>query len=391
MRYTSIAILIVAITAGCGKKKDKDTSSTSQTYFTHGDPTQLVSGATMNTQSLFTTSNVSTYKNYVLAARYSFFEKSETSNNTSAEQGQEANTGGSSTSAYWSFQDEGSSYLYKPSTVVDGEDFALQFSVSGSQLSLNAICTGNNYSTCTSVTVLHYSKRTDGRAISFLVSYTDATYGKALVGIFFSLPGSGSATQVDTKYKYLAGPGIVTKWKETLAVHICGSPGTDRVTDYTTGVNSWLKSGKLGAQLGVTLDSTTTIKPFTDLETHCITTIDNFLIENQANESVMGITLPVMDLVNAELLGGHVLIMRTSSEKVVAANGNDETFRSALFKLTSAHEFGHLIGLDHEFAKDSAGKQLYQSIMSYDTETNIQNPVPQTHDKESIANAYGSP
>ena len=224
-----------------------------------------------------------------------------------------------------------------------------------------------------------------------MASYVDAEKGKALVGIVFSKPSSSASATVDTKYKYLAGPGIVTKWNETLGVQICGSPGAERAAEYTTGVNSWLTSGKLSSTMSVNLTSTTVITPFTDLVSHCITTIDNFLIEDQDSSSVMGITLVALDLGTAEILGGHILMMRTSVEKIVATQPADiqTSVRSDIFLLTATHEFGHLIGLDHEFSKKSDGTQLYQSIMSYDTETNLGSPIPQSHDKESVVAAYG--
>lgn len=385
-------LLLATLAASCGRQHSDPTAVVPKTYFTHGDPAKIVEGATMDTASFFTTTNKGTYDNYLLAGLVTFYEKSETGTATSAETGQEASTGATAAASYWSFASVSPDYLYKPDTVVDGQDFALKFAVSGATLSFTAVCGGATYTDCTDVTVLHYSTRKDGRAFSFMATYIDPDKGKALIGIYFSKPTSTAATKVDTKYKYLAGPGVVTKWKETLDVQICGSPGADRAAEYTSGVNSWLTSGKLSSTMKVNLTSTAVIKPFTDLVSHCITTIDDFFIEDQEDASVMGVTFATMDLGNGEILGGQILMMRTSSEKIVTAQetAKQATVRSSLSVLTAAHEFGHLIGLDHEFSKDSAGKQLYQSIMSYDTTTNLAAPAPQTHDTESIVAAYGA-
>jgi hypothetical protein len=155
------------------------------------------------------------------------------------------------------------------------------------------------------------------------------------------------------------------------------------------GISGWMTgTGVIGTR-PLTITRKTDYPPFTDVNSFCTQLIDDFYFEDQDDAAVYGITMTAINKTTAEIVNSNILLSQTSFEKT-PATANDPALRTQLLEYVQAHEFGHFLGLDHEFTKNPDGTPVYDSIMSYEF-NDIEDETPRAHDRESIAGLYSDP
>jgi hypothetical protein len=148
----------------------------------------------------------------------------------------------------------------------------------------------------------------------------------------------------------------------------CGAPSAKIENIYRNGIDMW--SQALARRLKVVTKSLYTYPPFSDLNTHCIYTVNNYQTLPGDNVMNPGTTYTVGDTFQGKLLDSDIMIWVKENEKA----GQTLEERSSLQK-TIAHEFGHFLGLDHQFSNSLTSIMSYDGInwvTSYDQEAIIQ-------------------
>ncbi|MES2526700.1 MAG: hypothetical protein V4598_06415 [Bdellovibrionota bacterium] len=357
MKLFSLIMLAALLTStvACGNKKSKSSKSGIQrsTFFVQGNPEAVVAGATMNTTSFLTTSNVSMLENFELYSIYTFTEREEimTEESGNIEEGNEASTGN---------QLLGSRPVFTLSNTFDQYEFestqaklGFRFTRSaGNILKLDQITNDHiDYP----VKVLHYSLKQDQEAFSFLVSVGDKT-GKNILAITFVKKNEQKLNTVTALYNYLAGPGVKVGWNksEILKIRLCSPPSADLGNKYRLGINMWASS--LQNLLSYEIETVTTYPPFSDLNFHCLYNVNSYLTVNpESGNSNPAATVPQIDRFKGQIIDSDILIFNSEIQKLAVDQSDYNGMNWVI-----AHEMGHFFGLDHQF-NDSV-----KSIMSYD-------------------------
>lgn len=375
------AVALLCTTVACGSKSSSKKKV--QSIFLHGDPLSLLKDATSDKASFFKVASIGDFADFNLVGGVYFHEKSPESTATSAEEGQEASTGEETgTLGHYKFEVLGANYVYRDPS--DDQAPALYFSQgSGGSLELEGIAIGQATS---SVEIVHYSLKTNKDAFSVLLKVTDPDDGDGLLGLMFTknVVPAVSPTQVEKIYKYLAGPGVVAKWSGDIQIKICGNPPAADAADMRLGLEAWAKNNKIGKQ-NLVIGTQATKVPFTDMNTSCVALVDDFSFEDQENLAVYGITISTLNGTSGLIDAANIVIANKAFSKT--PDLDTAAHRSIFMRYVVAHEFGHFLGLDHEFTKDSNGKAVYESIMSYEFD-NIFDYSPRAHDEEAIALLY---
>jgi hypothetical protein len=160
---------------------------------------------------------------------------------------------------------------------------------------------------------------------------------------------------------------------------------TAEASDTAKALEAWATDGKIGDhKLKVTTSAETA--PLTDVNSNCIRIVDDFYFEDQEDAAVYGITFPIVNKTTAKIVSANIVLSRKAFEKTPRIS-DGETY-SILYTYVVSHEFGHFLGLDHEFTRDEYDDAVYPSIMSYDFD-DIEDYSPRAHDREAIAELYG--
>lgn len=373
-----LTVSFAGVACGGGKKSKGKLNK----IFIHGDPATLVATTENNTTSIFKVSEVNDFTGFNLAGGAYLEERSPVGSSQSTEDGNEAATGEEEgVLGNYLFEATDAGYRYYDPAVAGGLE--LVFIVEGDALKLTALKSDDVESPAE---VLHYSVNAAKDVFSVLIKGSDPVAGTVLLGMFFTkniLPVT-EFQQVDEKYKYLIGPGLKAAWPDSINVNICGVDDPVDEASFAAGLNAWGTSGKIGTYEFV-VGTKAKAAPFTDVNARCATLIDGFAFENQEDQGVYGVTFAAINQTTTHIAASNIIISQSAFAK---STGLTVETRDILMKYVVSHEFGHFLGLDHEFTKDADGAQLYPSIMSYD-DSGIEDYTPRAHDEESIALLYG--
>jgi hypothetical protein len=362
--------------AGCGNKGTnvvlKNTSL--RTIFVKGDPTNLLKGSTSNSTSFITPANLEDFSNYSLTGITQFTEREEVIEQQDVgniESGNEATEEDATKKAgnmIFSFAQNGNDYIYSSPS----DNLELAFELTNGKLDLTSlqIKNGGIYN----LQGIHYSVKKTGKAFSILAKLDDQDgAGKILLAFsFVKKTEQKEIPKTASTYKYIYGAGVIVPWeqKEILEVDICGAPSVKIENLYRAGINMWTQA--LANRLKIVTKSLNIYPPFSDLNTHCIYTVNNYLTLPDNRVMNPGTTYTVGDTFQGKLVDSDIMIWVKENEK----SGQTLEERSSLQK-TIGHEFGHLLGLDHQFS------DTLTSIMSYDGIDWVTN-----YDEDAISQLY---
>ncbi|RYZ53095.1 MAG: hypothetical protein EOP07_18440 [Proteobacteria bacterium] len=358
LKKSLIPLLIIAAASqsftAC--KKSKRNKPSDVQYFIHGDPLSLVNG-TETAPSFITLANIGEFSNYHFSGAASFIEREPVAAPQTWEEVEEEN----STDApdeetdeafeltnYSFVQESATRYVYAPSGNARG--YRLGFELRDGFLVLT------DYDSYT-VTAQHYSRSADGKAISFLVSYSHPSVGKLVTAFYFASSEVLNPIQEASKDFAFLYDTIKIKWQGPIKLEACGAMTAPQAESVRLSVNEWFADpNATGAPVPVSYSTRATHAPFSDLNQHCI----------------------FINLASKYLVDADVMLF---VDHVKVASQVASGKKSAVLM----HELGHFYGLGHEFKTDAAGKALHDSIMGYSQGTSLITDW----DYEAVRDLYG--
>ncbi|MCB0363110.1 MAG: matrixin family metalloprotease [Bdellovibrionales bacterium] len=199
--------------------------------------------------------------------------------------------------------------------------------------------------------------------------------GSVLLAVHWEKRGEEAEISIGNKiFNFLRGPGVKFRWnkKNPVEVNICGKDSLLRGDPIKEGVRTWREVLKDKSLIDVELKEAQNYPPFTDLNFHCIQIVDNYLLEQDPRYIIRGITISIPSFGSGEIVDGDIFLFGREWVKEGGLLDFDLT------KLTR-HEFGHFLGLDHQFK--------IPSIMSY----NKQDIYLTKYDYDAIEELYSEP
>jgi hypothetical protein len=223
-------------------------------------------------------------------------------------------------------------------------------------------------------TLLHTSSSEDRTAFSLLFHVTTTGERMVLAMIFkrqFTPSRVQSLNRTAGHFKFSFGEDVKVGWpkEKPLKLEVCLNGQPLRYAEFSeNAVATWSRA--LGDKLKMISERNVACPPFSDLQTHTLTYLRDWIELESADDSVLGLTTSVADLENGRFIDSDVMFfleevqqaldklktgLDISSERAVRMKLPD-TF----YERTAIHEMGHVLGLHHQFDPD------YPSIMSYD-------------------------
>ncbi|HMN69903.1 MAG TPA: hypothetical protein PKC28_15275, partial [Bdellovibrionales bacterium] len=162
------------------------------------------------------------------------------------------------------------------------------------------------------IQVLHISHNVERGAVSILVY--DSQRGERALAAFYLLKGPVAVLKmswVDRAYEYIFGAGKKVRWNGDKPVEItkCTTAPESMMRLMDQAISPWM--GVIGKRLSTASAADANCPPFTDLNTHTITYVDDW-IELAGPAGVLGWTRPIRDVRNDEFLDSDVVILLDS-------------------------------------------------------------------------------
>jgi hypothetical protein len=389
-----VIFLVLALAAqACGifeKGKNTRRGEGTRNIFINGDVNQLLSGTIMSPKSFLEEASLQDFANFTFSGASLFASRSEYTVRAKADQKEIENRNSTSKpdyvrqlDSYQFSKPEPSSgrTFYDYSDPVNG-DLTLRFNLVGTRLHLNSFKFKSMSDFVYINSVLHYSVDASKTKFSFLFKVIDSET-ELLIAMTF-VKNTSSPTILDkvaAAYQYILGSGVRVRWSDKIQVSLCGPSVLANEQERRDEVLAWTQNGKLaGRELEVL--SNATPPPFSDVNHHCIYEVENYFFEDNPLEgAVLGLTLPVVNGSSSEIVASDIFVASSTFDKLSRSSG--ELRSKVVKKTTYLHEFGHFLGLGHEFTKDNNGVAVYPSIMSYDDIDEIQK-----HDYEALDALY---
>lgn len=366
MKFSTIVLSLLStslLLTGCGKKStsasELNSSPAIETIFVKGDPTQLLAGSTLNKESFITADNLKNFNEFSLSSITQYTEKEELveDNRSTAEEGNEAPEESKVESQEekgintYSFGNNDNEINYVVSSS-DINELRFVFKKVNNKIGITGVYSQNYLF---ELKPLHYSLKKSGEAFSILAESKGDSVGKILIAFTFVRKSAEKEIGLtSTMYKYLLGAGVKISWPQEndLEVNICGKQHWLVEDAYKKGIKNWDRA--LAGRLKVKTNVLTLYPPFSDLNTNCIYTVPGYLTRTE-NFVNMASTITKVNLFEGKLIDSDIMVWVKENEKF----GLPFEIVSSL-QQTTTHEFGHLLGLHHQFDKSVT------SIMSYD-------------------------
>ena len=380
---TLISVGLFISLMGCPDKHNNDTSEPeSKVIYVRGDPHEMVAGAKMNSTSPITENNAAEWSHFSLMTMYQFPEREAkiSTKNIKSENATQTRKGG--------LGSEKAAVKVEPNSAGEWQMTLLGGKITlGLELDSNARLQPKSVTSSSGtfpITPMHWSTSADGNYVSFLLSMNDPDDGQELVALYFQKAGADQPVPMtDSQYIYLTGPGQKLAWKVTkgseLDVHLCGAPAFDGADN---AILKWNEA--LNGRLKIKFTQVENFAPFSDLNEHCIYTINAYLADGREDIANYGATVTIKSFVRTELADADVFLFRSEFAKIntyAAKHGAPDSFATKEnvkhARLTYIHELGHLLGLGHKFDGTL-------SIMSYDWNTD----APTAYDTAAVHELY---
>ncbi|RYZ48427.1 MAG: hypothetical protein EOP07_25795, partial [Proteobacteria bacterium] len=377
----SLMLGLSTFSAACGGSKHKKHNDpvplpTATKYFVHGDPKEMLTETVGETSGLTDVTSMDSLNNYKLSGLFDFaqaVEKASVKPITSQDDLEEENSTSESSTPFNSnyvFEKSGANYIYHdPRPEAEGWP-SLTFTDINGKLVVTRM---DDFD----VTPVHYSIKEDGNAFSLLIEAKDDSGLHLLAMYFVKTKAETVATRLvksEANY-FVSGDGVAIPWKTDIKLSLCGKDAAKYKVDVDRAMSAWstagaFASGKIG-KLNYSVDVKTNARPFTDLNQNCVTYVDKYRMEDQENTGVMGITIPIIDTFNQEIISSQIFIFNRAIKRF-----------SEPTQPTVTHEVGHALGLGHKF--DSFDNNAFlSSIMAYKD-----NNLVTSADSATIKNLY---
>lgn len=349
-----LLISILVFSAACGKKSSS--SKKVAQFFVKGDPLTLVKGTEKNKVSFLTTENIDSFNNFALTNLYIFAEKELISNEEreNIEEGNEAEE---------TDQTKDDAIILNVKKINDSKYLLASdntkinfgFKRTGNLLELNSVLIGD---TKFVATIEHYSLSPDKSKMSFLFRVNTQEDGNVLVSAaFYRYSAKQPISKVSSQYRYIYGPGVVVPWKldatRKITVDVCPSLTSQlTLSEIKKALEAWEAPFKNKLQkLDIVPKAVVACKPFSDVNQHSIHFIDSYLTMQEQDAYNPGFAMIHADVSVGNIFDADIVILGSEI-------GKDTNFDAMEFGRVISHEFGHFLGLDHQFEGPT-------SIMSY--------------------------
>jgi hypothetical protein len=276
--------------------------------------------------------------------------------------------------------------------------FLFQKTQTGLKLQKTITCDTKGNQKKSSIKDQHISVKENKTGLSILV-YLEQNKTQVLHNFFFKRPNPEYSERTysynDSRYiglnKELNG-GSENRiiWKEdpkNLKIHLCGINSDVVRADIIAGVKLW--EDALENQIAIeVIDLSNNYPPFSDLNVHCVYILDDFVVTSPSEKGfTKGFNLSTYNSDDGTIFSSDIFYNKKEIEDLVEHYYKNNIIPYKLSfeeflrfeKKVFPHEFGHFLGLGHQFDED------IPSIMSYqDEETFISD-----YDKQAIFYFYG--
>ena len=358
---------------GCSGKSKKKSQGTIQTLFVQGDPMEMVAGATFDGRVPFKAEDIPQLGEYSVVALLQITEKSE----IVSSEGRDLEKENAPTES-----EEGAKKALPAKFVqlgprkwsIDIKHMAFDFDAAeDGELTLKSLRVENE---SVPVDGLHYSVADGGQMFSLLAKVETDDLGRILLALTFNRKGpKAPQNKGNTKFNYVWGPGVLIPWdnRKTVEIHLCGEQTQSYADMIREGIQDW--NHVLGSRLRVQVKTATEYPPFSDLNFSCLQVVDNYLMEYDQRVPNPGLTYSLPNQATGYIQDSDIFLMKREFDKYRHPEGS-AALRQEFLRIVR-HEFGHFLGLDHQF--DGT-----QSIMSYDSK----NHLIYNYDRAAIMELY---
>lgn len=379
MRSTVIALssllILTASFQACGKgNSSKKPGPQRSRYFTHGNPEELIAGSALDSKSFLKLDELKQYQDLQLIGVFSFSQRSPRKEYTGWNEVEKENSTEQpddpaleNEPILWRFEKQ-SEDLYTLRESRGSKPSSFSFRLKDGALELEAM---NGLA----LKVLHYSLKSDKKALSFLFTVNDPEFGQTLSAVSFAtLSKEAKEPERIGNFSFLFG-NYAIKWPGAITIEASGPLPEASKNTIRQSLAAWFPNLPDAKTQGVKLSFNDRTPPFSDLNHHSIRIVPAFRAESGDSFVVQGVTLSSVDFSLGHFVDSDIIIFATNADAPYRGQSDQ----------TIVHELGHFFGLGHEFSKTETGAALYESVMAYRHATeNVSE-----RDRQAIRALYG--